>query len=148
MLVGAPLIPEALDVHHENRAVHGLPRLLHLISPPDHASNDPPLISVVSLTALGLRLIVCSAIGVFCGQVMWTVAASAGISALLVASEPAFLAVKYAGAAYLLFLGLQAGTSGTPRWRCSSPGWPVTPWPSPGWEACCGAPGSAAHSTL
>lgn len=51
----------------------------------------------------------CSAIGVFCGQVMWTVAASAGISALLVASEPAFLAVKYAGAACLLFLGLQAG---------------------------------------
>jgi threonine/homoserine/homoserine lactone efflux protein len=49
-----------------------------------------------------------TALGVFCGQVTWTLAASAGISALLVASEPAFLAVKYAGAAYLLFLGLQA----------------------------------------
>ena len=51
---------------------------------------------------------VCTALGVFCGQATWTLAASAGISALLVASEPAFLAVKYAGAAYLLFLGLQA----------------------------------------
>ena len=58
---------------------------------------------------------VCTALGVFCGQVMWTVAASAGISALLVASEPAFLAVKYAGAAYLLFLGLQAGRAALRR---------------------------------
>ncbi len=56
-----------------------------------------------------------TALGVFCGQVMWTLAASAGISALLVASEPAFLAVKYAGAAYLLFLGLQAGRAALRR---------------------------------
>jgi threonine/homoserine/homoserine lactone efflux protein len=49
-----------------------------------------------------------TALGVFCGQAIWTLAASAGIAALLVASEPAFLAVKYAGAAYLGFLGLQA----------------------------------------
>jgi threonine/homoserine/homoserine lactone efflux protein len=49
-----------------------------------------------------------TALGVFCGQAVWTLAASAGIAALLVASEPAFLAVKYAGAAYLGFLGLQA----------------------------------------
>jgi threonine/homoserine/homoserine lactone efflux protein len=49
-----------------------------------------------------------TALGVTCGQSVWTLAASAGIAALLVASEPAFLAVKYAGAAYLGFLGLQA----------------------------------------
>jgi threonine/homoserine/homoserine lactone efflux protein len=47
-----------------------------------------------------------TALGVFCGQAIWTLAASGGIAALLVASEPAFLAVKYAGAAYLAFLGL------------------------------------------
>jgi threonine/homoserine/homoserine lactone efflux protein len=46
-----------------------------------------------------------TALGVCCGQAIWTLAASAGIAALLVASEPAFLAVKYAGAAYLVFLG-------------------------------------------
>jgi threonine/homoserine/homoserine lactone efflux protein len=39
---------------------------------------------------------------------VWTVAASAGIAALLVASEPAFAAVKLAGTAYLVLLGLQA----------------------------------------
>ncbi len=56
----------------------------------------------------GRRGGICTALGVFCGQAVWTLAASAGIAALLVASEPAFLAVKYAGAAYLGFLGLQA----------------------------------------
>lgn len=49
-----------------------------------------------------------TACGVVSGQACWTVAASLGITALLVASEPAFLAVKFAGAAYLVYLGLQA----------------------------------------
>ena len=39
---------------------------------------------------------------------MWALAASAGVAALLVASEPAFVALKLAGAAYLVFLGGQA----------------------------------------
>ena len=49
-----------------------------------------------------------TALGVVTGQATWALAASAGIAALLVASEPVFLAVKLAGAAYLVFLGLQA----------------------------------------
>jgi threonine/homoserine/homoserine lactone efflux protein len=48
-----------------------------------------------------------TALGVSTGQTIWTLAAAAGVAALLVASEPAFLALKYAGAAYLVFLGLQ-----------------------------------------
>ena len=48
-----------------------------------------------------------TAVGVCSGQAIWTLAAAAGVAALLVASEPAFLALKYAGAAYLVFLGLQ-----------------------------------------
>jgi threonine/homoserine/homoserine lactone efflux protein len=47
-------------------------------------------------------------LGVALGLAIWTLAASAGIAALLVASEPAFLAVKLAGAAYLAFLGAQS----------------------------------------
>ena len=42
------------------------------------------------------------------GLTIWAFATSAGIVALLVASEPLFLAVKYAGAGYLVFLGVQA----------------------------------------
>jgi threonine/homoserine/homoserine lactone efflux protein len=51
---------------------------------------------------------VATAAGVAIGQATWTLAASAGIAALLVASEPAFLAVKFAGAAYLVFLGVHS----------------------------------------
>jgi threonine/homoserine/homoserine lactone efflux protein len=54
----------------------------------------------------GRRAGVLTAFGVVSGQACWTVAASAGITALLVASEPAFLTVKFAGAAYLVYLGL------------------------------------------
>jgi threonine/homoserine/homoserine lactone efflux protein len=49
-----------------------------------------------------------TAVGVAAGQATWTVATSAGIAALLVASEPVFRAVRYAGALYLAFLGVQA----------------------------------------
>jgi threonine/homoserine/homoserine lactone efflux protein len=48
-----------------------------------------------------------TALGACTGQAVWTVATAAGVSARLVASEPAFLALKYAGAAYLVFLGAQ-----------------------------------------
>jgi threonine/homoserine/homoserine lactone efflux protein len=56
----------------------------------------------------GRRGGVFTGVGVAAGQAAWTVATSAGIAALLVASEPVFRAVKYAGALYLAFLGLQA----------------------------------------
>jgi threonine/homoserine/homoserine lactone efflux protein len=56
----------------------------------------------------GRRAGVMTAFGVVTGQACWTLAASAGITALLVASEPAFLAVKFAGAAYLVYLGVQS----------------------------------------
>ena len=49
-----------------------------------------------------------TALGVSVGQAVWAFATSLGIVALLVASEPLFLAVKYAGAAYLVWLGLHA----------------------------------------
>ena len=51
---------------------------------------------------------VATAFGVATGPAAWTVAASAGVAALLVASEPVFVALKLAGAAYLVLLGLQA----------------------------------------
>jgi threonine/homoserine/homoserine lactone efflux protein len=53
----------------------------------------------------GRRAGVGTAVGVSTGLTIWTLAAAAGVAALL-ASEPAFLALKYAGAAYLIYLGL------------------------------------------
>lgn len=65
-------------------------------------------LTVRNALAGGRRGGVFTALGVSAGQAGWTVAASAGIAALLVASEPAFVALKLAGAAYLVFLGAQA----------------------------------------
>jgi threonine/homoserine/homoserine lactone efflux protein len=56
----------------------------------------------------GRRAGIFTALGVSSGQAVWTLATAAGIAALLAASEPAFLAVKIAGSAYLVWLGLQA----------------------------------------
>jgi threonine/homoserine/homoserine lactone efflux protein len=55
----------------------------------------------------GRRNGVFTALGVSAGQAVWALATSAGIAALLQKSEPAFVAVKLAGAAYLVFLGVQ-----------------------------------------
>jgi len=49
-----------------------------------------------------------TALGVAAGLAIWALATSLGIVALLVASEPVFVAVKLAGAAYLVVLGAQA----------------------------------------
>ncbi len=54
----------------------------------------------------GRRAGVFSALGVVTGQATWTVAAAAGISALLFASAPLLVAVKAAGAGYLVYLGV------------------------------------------
>jgi threonine/homoserine/homoserine lactone efflux protein len=51
---------------------------------------------------------VATAFGVAAGQAIWALATSAGLVAVLLASEPLFLAVKWAGAAYLIWLGGQA----------------------------------------
>jgi threonine/homoserine/homoserine lactone efflux protein len=66
------------------------------------------VVTVRSTLVGGRRAGVVTAAGVVTGQACWTVAASAGVTALLIASEPAFLAVKHAGAAYVIYLGLAA----------------------------------------
>jgi threonine/homoserine/homoserine lactone efflux protein len=56
----------------------------------------------------GRRGGVYTALGVATGQCGWAVATSAGLAAMLVASEPVFHAIRWFGAAYLIFLGLQS----------------------------------------
>lgn len=50
---------------------------------------------------------VLTALGVFCGDLVWAGASVAGLTALLVASRPAFEALRFLGAAYLIYLGLR-----------------------------------------
>jgi threonine/homoserine/homoserine lactone efflux protein len=69
----------------------------------------------------GRRAGILTALGVSAGQAVWALATSVGIAALIVAFEPAFMALKLAGAAFLIYLGLQAllaasrGQSSKPR---------------------------------
>ena len=56
----------------------------------------------------GRRAGISTAAGVATGQATWTFATSVGLATLLVASEPVFLALTLIGAAYLVFLGIQA----------------------------------------
>jgi threonine/homoserine/homoserine lactone efflux protein len=51
---------------------------------------------------------ICTAAGVGIGNCAWTVAAGLGLAGVLRASEPAFLAIKAVGAAYLILLGIQS----------------------------------------
>jgi threonine/homoserine/homoserine lactone efflux protein len=65
----------------------------------------------------GRRSGVATAAGVGLGQAVWTLAASAGLVALLSASEPAFRALKLAGAAYLVYLGAHSLYAALRRWQ-------------------------------
>jgi threonine/homoserine/homoserine lactone efflux protein len=74
-------------------------------------------LTIRNTLARGRRGGVHTAAGVALGQLVWALAASAGLVALLRAWEPAFLALRIAGAAYLLYLGLTALRSACLRAR-------------------------------
>ncbi|HXW19333.1 MAG TPA: LysE family translocator [Roseiarcus sp.] len=68
---------------------------------------------------------VATALGVAAGQALWALTTSIGIVALLLASAPLFLAIKYGGAAYLIWLGLRG------MGRALQPVAPASEWSAP-----------------
>jgi threonine/homoserine/homoserine lactone efflux protein len=62
---------------------------------------------VGSSIAYGRRVGVASALGISAGCIVHTLAAAVGLSALLATSATAFIAIKLAGAAYLIYLGIR-----------------------------------------
>jgi threonine/homoserine/homoserine lactone efflux protein len=62
---------------------------------------------VVQSAEQGRRVGLASVAGVHLGTLVHVAAASAGLSAVIVASSLAFSVVKYAGAAYLVYLGVR-----------------------------------------
>ena len=69
-----------------------------------------PDTAIVTRNALvgGRRAGLLTILGVAAGLAVWTLAAGAGIAAVIRASAPAFDALKFAGAIYLAWLGVQA----------------------------------------
>ncbi|WP_412539797.1 leucine efflux protein LeuE [Longispora sp. K20-0274] len=65
----------------------------------------------------GVRMGYRGAAGVFVGDTVLMVLSAAGVASLLRAYPPAFMAVKYAGAAYLAFMGLKMAWGALRSWR-------------------------------
>lgn len=65
-------------------------------------------LTVRSTLTRGRRGGVLTAAGVSTGQAVWALATSAGLAALVVASDPVFTALRVAGGAYLVLLGVEA----------------------------------------
>ena len=80
----------------------GLAALALLVIP------GPSVLYIVFQSAeQGRRVGLASVAGIHLGTLVHVAAASAGLSALIVASTLAFSVVKYAGAAYLVYLGIR-----------------------------------------
>ena len=72
------------------------------------AVPGPAVLYVVSQSIEGGRRAgLVSTVGIHCGTLVHVAAAALGLSSLLVSSTRAFEMVKYAGAAYLVFLGIR-----------------------------------------
>lgn len=76
--------------------------LIVLIPGPD------TLVVLRSVALQGRSMAVRTACGVLCGLCIWVSAAALGLTALLRASQDGYLALRLAGACYLLFVGVQA----------------------------------------
>lgn len=73
------------------------------------AAPGPDILYVLSRAISGgKRIGYISAFGIASGEVLHTLLAVLGLAALLHASTPAFLIVKYVGAVYLVYLGIRA----------------------------------------
>ncbi|GEL19142.1 LysE family translocator [Pseudonocardia asaccharolytica] len=68
-----------------------------------------PAVTLIMKNAVirGSRVAFLTAAGILVADLVWVLASLVGLTAVLVASEPAFLAVKLLGAAYLAYLGVR-----------------------------------------
>jgi threonine/homoserine/homoserine lactone efflux protein len=114
-----PIAPEFL-------AFAGVAALLTLSPGPDMA------VMLRNVLRGGERVVVPTALGTCAGLLAWGAASSLGIAALMAASAELFLALRLAGAAYLVYLGLtaiRAALAGDPRVDQDAPSRePMTRW--------------------
>lgn len=66
------------------------------------------LLTIARATGSGTKVGIATGAGIACGDVVHTVMAIVGLSAIIATSALLFSLIKYAGAAYLIYLGLRA----------------------------------------
>jgi len=94
-----------------------------------NVSPGPDMMYIVSRSLnQGRRVGVAAAIGVCSGALVHAVAAALGLSALFAASALAFTALKWVGAAYLVYLGLRAILSAGEAAAAPAARPPATAW--------------------
>jgi threonine/homoserine/homoserine lactone efflux protein len=72
------------------------------------AIPGPAVVLVAKSTLMrGRRSALMTAVGVLSGDAVWVAASVAGVTAVLVASRPAFETLRLLGAAYLIYLGVR-----------------------------------------
>jgi len=72
------------------------------------AIPGPAIVLIMKSAVLrGRRSAMTTAVGMFLGDLVWVAASVAGLTAVLVASRPAFEGLRFVGAAYLIYLGLR-----------------------------------------
>ena len=79
------------------------------------------LVMLRSVILHGRRSATLTALGILTGLSIWASAAAIGLTALLRASHDGYLALRLAGAAYLLYFGVQALRNRAVR-PCPGPG--------------------------
>src|SRR4051794_27031402 len=82
-----------------------------------------------SAVTMGRRAAFATAFGVNTGALVWGAAAAVGVSALLTASTTAYLVLRVAGAAYMIYLGARMLAGAV---RSGSGGLAETPVPGSG----------------
>ncbi|WP_269585910.1 LysE family translocator [Roseibium sp. Sym1] len=65
-------------------------------------------LTVARATGSGTRVGIATGAGIACGDIVHTVMAIVGLSAVIATSALLFSVIKYAGAAYLIYLGIRA----------------------------------------
>lgn len=99
------------------------------------ASPGPAVALILRQAALhGWRATVPTVLGLETGLFLWALAAGAGLTALIAASDTAYLVLRVVGAAFLVYLGVRAWRAGLAIDRTGSPeavGVTIAPRPTP-----------------
>lgn len=99
------------------------------------ASPGPAMALILRRAALhGWRATVPTVLGLESGLFLWALAAGAGLTALIAASDTAYLVLRVGGAAFLVYLGVKAWRAGLAIDPAGSPeggGATGAPYPTP-----------------
>jgi threonine/homoserine/homoserine lactone efflux protein len=113
-------IPVAVDCAQSRTVAFSIHTLL------ERRPGPATLLTVARATSTGTKVGIATGAGIAAGDVLHIFMAIIGISAIIAASATLFSIVKYLGAAYLVYLGIQAIVAKTPFDPTAARALPIT----------------------